>query len=31
MGQGKNGDYAGGAKALYQSEDNGETWECIED
>ncbi|HLR36307.1 MAG TPA: hypothetical protein VK071_13390 [Tissierellales bacterium] len=31
VGQGQDGDYKGGIKALYQSEDNGETWEYIKE
>lgn len=31
VGQGQDGDYKGGIKALYQTEDNGETWEYIKE
>lgn len=31
VGQGAHGDYHLGAKALYQSEDDGETWEFVEE
>lgn len=31
VGQGADGDYNGGCKALYQSKDNGLTWEFIEE
>ena len=31
VGQGPNGDYNSGAKALYQSSDNGKTWVFLEE
>ena len=31
VGQGQDGDYKGGVKALYQSEDNGETWTFVKE
>ena len=31
VGQGADGDYNGDSSALYQSKDNGETWEFVEE
>lgn len=31
VGQGTDGDYNGDSSALYQSKDNGETWEFVEE
>lgn len=31
VGQGQDGDYKGGVKALYQSEDKGKTWEYVKE